>query len=134
MPVVSPAVLMASIMVSAKESLLIGGSLGLSAMTGFLVLAGQSCRISMWRRPGRTSRIAVDHLLCPRRYHGTGLVGRHQFDRVDPRRQIEHLPTAGPERETAVHGLPAAGRGLAHLAARIKKFAFELGNLGFDGR
>src|SRR5262249_34889752 len=43
--------------------------------------------------------VAVQHLLGPRRDHGPGLVGRHEFERVHAGRQVEHLPTAGPERE-----------------------------------
>ena len=45
----------------------------------------------------RHRQFAVQHLLRPRRNHCACLVGRHEFERVDSRRQIEQFPTAGPE-------------------------------------
>src|SRR5579884_355325 len=71
--------------------------------------------------------IAMQHLLAPRSYHGPCLIGRHEFECVGSRRQIEQLPTAGPEKE-AILTLLAAGRSFAHLAFSIKQLPFQLGD------
>src|SRR5271165_6826630 len=60
-------------------------------------------------------RISMQHLLGSRCNHSTCPVGRHKFEGVDARRQVEQFPTAFPEREAAIQILLASGRAHSHL-------------------
>src|SRR5579884_949819 len=77
------------------------------------------------------SRVAVQHLLRPRRNDPARPVRGHQFEGVDPGRQVEQLPAARPKRETAVQRFLASRRGLAHLAVGVHDLAFQFGDRAF---